>query len=137
MKKIIAITVVLMMVLAAVSSGTNSPRGGSVAKDEGFKIDVPTFDVKAKQGEIEVVTIKLHRGKFFKRDVTLDIAVDKGITIEPAKIVVKASDKSAVDLTIKVPRDAALGGYTVEVKGTPTTGEPTSVQFTVKVKAPK
>jgi uncharacterized membrane protein len=136
MKKVIAITVVLMMVLSAVSSGTNSPRGGSVAKGEGFKIDVPTFDVKVKQGEIEVVTIKLHRGKYFKRDVTLEIAVDKGISIEPAKIVVKASDKSVVDFTIKVPRGAALGGYTVEVTGKPTTGEPTSVQFTVKVVAP-
>jgi uncharacterized membrane protein len=135
MKKIIAITVVLM-VLAAVSSGTNSPRGGSVAKGEGFKIDVPTFDVKVKQGEIEVVTIKLHRGKFFKKDVTLEILVDKGISIEPAKIIVKASDKSVVDLTIKVPKDAPLGGYTAEVTGKPTTGEPTSVQFTVKVIAP-
>jgi uncharacterized membrane protein len=136
MKKVIAITVVLTMVLAAVSNGTSSPRGGSVANGEGFKISVPTFDVKAKQGEIEVVTIKLQRGKFFKRDVTLDIVVDKGISIEPAKIVVKASDKSEVDLTIKVPKDAPLGGYTAEVTGTPATGEPTSVQFTVKVKAP-
>jgi uncharacterized membrane protein len=137
MKKVIAITVVLTMVLAAVSNGTNSPRGGSVAKDEGFKISVPTFDVKVKQGEIEVVTIKLHRGKFFKRDVAMEIAYDKGISIEPTKFVVKASDKSAVDLTIKVPRDAALGGYAVEVKGTPTTGEPTSVQFILKVVASK
>jgi len=136
MKKVIAITVVLTMVLAAVSNGTDSPKGGSVAKGEGFKIDVPTFDVKVKQGEIEVVTIKLHRGKFFKRDVTLDITVDKGISVEPAKVVVKAGDKSEVDLTIKVPKNAPIGGYTVEVKGTPTTGESTSVQFTVKVKAP-
>jgi uncharacterized membrane protein len=136
MKKVIVIVVVLTMVLAAVSSGTSSPKGGSVAKGEGFKISVPTFDVKAKQGEIEVVTIKLKRGKFFKRDVTLDIAFDKGISVEPAKVVVKAGDKSEVDLTIKVPKNAPLGGYTVEVKGTPTTGEPTSVQFTVKVIAP-
>ena len=136
MKKVIAIAIVLTMVLAAISSGTSSPKGGSVAKGEGFKINVPTFDVKAKQGEIEVVTIKLKRGEFLKKDVTLDITVDKGISIEPAKIVVKASDKSEVDLTIKIPKAAALGGYTVEVKGTPTTGEPTSVQFTVKVVAP-
>jgi uncharacterized membrane protein len=137
MKKTIAITVVLTMVLAAVSSGTSSPKGGNVAKGEGFKISVPTFDVKIKQGEIEVVTIKLKRGEFFKKDITLDIVVDKGISVEPAKIVVKASDKSEVDLTIKVPKDAALGGYTIEVTGTPTTGEATSVQFTVKVVAPK
>jgi uncharacterized membrane protein len=136
MKKAIAIMVVLTLALTIVSYGTDSPKGGSVASGEGFKIDVPTFDVKVKQGEIEVVTIKLHRGKFFKRDVTLDIAVDKGISVEPAKVVVKAGDKSQVDLTIKVPKNAPLGGYTVEVKGTPTTGEPTSVQFTVKVKAP-
>lgn len=137
MKKVIAITIVLMLVLAAVSNGTDSPKGGGVGKGEGFKIDVPTFDVKIKQGETQTITIKLQRGESFKQDVTLAMEAAKGISIEPTKIVVKASDKPEVELTITAPKDAALGEYKVSVKGTPTTGEATSVEFTVKIIAPE
>ena len=139
MKKVIAITIVLTLVLAAVSLGTDSPKGGSVAKGEGFKIDVPTFDTKVKQGETQTVTIKLERGESFKQDVTLEIKLSKGegISIDPAKVIVKASDKPDVQLKITVPKDAALGEYNVSVTGTPTTGEPTSVEFKVKVIAPE
>jgi uncharacterized membrane protein len=136
MKKVIAIMVVLTLALTIVSYGTDSAKGGSVAKGEGFKIDVPTFDVKVKQGETQSVAIKLQRGESFKQDVTLAIAADKGISIEPEKVVVKASDKPIVDLTITVPKDAALGEYKITVTGTPTTGEATSVEFKVKVIAP-
>ena len=37
---------------------------------------------------------------------------------------------------ITTAKTAALGEYRVYVKGTPETGEPTSVEFTVKVVAP-
>jgi uncharacterized membrane protein len=133
MKKVIAITIVLTLVLAAVSSGTDSPKGGSVGKGEGFKIDVPSSDTKVKPGETQTVTIKLQRGESFKQDVTLQIEAAKGISIDPAKVIVKASDKPDVQLTITVPKDAALGEYKVSVTGTPETGEPTSVEFKVKV----
>jgi uncharacterized membrane protein len=137
MKKVIAITVVLTLVLAAVSSGTDSPKGGSVGKGEGFKIDVPSSDTKVKPGETQTVTIKLQRGESFKQDVKLQIEAAKGISVDPAKVLVKAGDKPDVQLTITVPKDAALGEYKVSVTGTPTTGEPTSVEFKVKVIAPE
>jgi uncharacterized membrane protein len=137
MKKVIAITIVLTLVLAAVSNGEDSPKGGSVGKGEGFKIDVPTFDVKVKQGEIQTITIKLQRGESFKQDVKLEIEAAKGISVDPAKVLVKASDEPDVQLTITAPKDAALGEYKVTVTGTPTTGEPTSVEFKVKVIAPE
>jgi uncharacterized membrane protein len=137
MKKVIAITIVLTLVLAAVSNGADSPKGGSVGKGEGFRIDVPTFDVKVKQGETQSVTIKVERGESFKQDVKLVIETAKGISVEPTKVVVKASDKPDVQITITVPKDAALGEYLVTVTGTPTTGEPTSVEFKVKVEAPE
>ncbi|MGD0785126.1 MAG: hypothetical protein ABR969_04865 [Sedimentisphaerales bacterium] len=137
MKKVIAIMVVLTLALTIVSYGTDSAKGGSVAKGEGFKIDVPTFDVKVKQGETQSVTIKLQRGESFKQDVKMEIVTAKGgISVSPEKVLVKASDKPEVELTITVPKEAALGEYKVSVKGTPTTGEPTSVEFTVKVIAP-
>ncbi len=96
------------------------------------------FDTKIKQGEVQSVTISLKRGDAFKQDVTLEIKLSKGegITFDPAKVIVKAGDKADVQLTITVPKDAALGEYKVSVKGTPTTGESTSVEFNVKVLAP-
>jgi uncharacterized membrane protein len=138
MKKVIAITIVLTLVLAAVSSGTDSPKGGSVGKGEGFKITVPS-DTKVKQGEIQSVIISLDRGESFKQDVTLEIKLSKGegITFDPAKVLVKAGDKADVQLMITVPKNATLGEYKVSVTGTPTTGEPTSVEFKVKVIAPE
>jgi uncharacterized membrane protein len=65
--------------------------------------------------------------------VTLDITAEKGISVEPAKVLVKASDKTEVILTITVPKDAALGKYKISVTGTPTKGEPTTAKFKVKV----
>ena len=136
MKKVIAITIVLTLVLAAVSNGKDSPKGGSVAKGEGFRIDVPTFDVKVKQGETQSVAIKLQRGESFKQDVKLEIEAAEGISVDPAKVLVKASDEPDVQLRIAVTKDAAIGEYRVSVKGTPKTGASTSTEFNVKVVAP-
>ena len=107
-------------------------------RGEGFKIAVPTFDTKIKQGEVQSVTIALERGDAFKQDITLEIKLSKGegITFDPAKVIVKVSDKADVQHTITVPKDAALGEYKVSVKGTPTAGESTSVEFNVNVVTP-
>jgi uncharacterized membrane protein len=139
MKNVIAITIMLTLVLAAVSNGADSPKGGSVVKGEGFNISVPTFATEVKQGETQNVTIKLQRGDSFKQDVKLEIKLSKGdgITFDPAKVTVKASDKPDVQIKITAPKNTALGEYKVSVTGTPTTGEPTSVEFNVKVIAPE
>lgn len=117
---------------------SDSPKGGSAIKGKGFKIAVPTFDTKIKQGEVQSVTLSLARGESFKQDVTLKIELSKGegISFDPAKVLVKASDEPNVQLTITVPKDAALGEYIVSVTGTPKIGEPTSTEFNVKVVAP-
>ena len=117
---------------------SDSPKGGSTLKGEGFKIAVPTFDTKINQGETQSVILSLERGDSFKQDVTLEIKLSKGkgITFDPAKVLVKAGDKPDVQIMITVPKNAALGEYKVSVTGTPTTGEPTSTEFNVKVVAP-
>jgi uncharacterized membrane protein len=107
-----------------------------MAKDEGFKIAVPTFTTEVKQGELQTVTVSLQRDPLFKQDVTLHIKAANGISVEPTKVTIKASDKPDVQLQITAAKDAALGDYPVVVKGTPETGEPTSVGFTVTVVAP-
>jgi uncharacterized membrane protein len=135
MKKVImiAVTLALATVLGCYSS---SEKGGSVVKGEGFKIAVPTFDIEIKQGETQSVTISLDRGESFKQDVKLAIKAAKGISVEPTEVMIKGSDKPEVALRITVPKDAALGVYSISVKGTPKTGEPASTAFNVKVITP-
>lgn len=113
-----------------------SPQGGSLFADEGFKIAVPVSDRSVKQGEVQTVTLSLLRGKNFKQDVTLRVNASKGISVAPTDVSVKASDTPDVQLRVDAAKDAAIGEYRVYVKGTPRTGEPTSVEFTVKVVAP-
>ena len=107
-----------------------------MSQGEGFRIAVPTFDTEVKQGDRQTVTVSLHRGESFKRDVRLQIKAAKGISVEPTDVLVKGSDAPDVQLQIAAPKDAAIGEYHVYVKGTPETGESTSVEFKVKVVAP-
>ena len=103
---------------------------------EGFKIGTPTFTTTIKQGETQGVTISLHRGENFKRDVTLEIKASKGIRVEPTHALVRGNEKPDVQLRITAPKDADLGEYKIYVKGTPETGEATSTEITVKVVTP-
>jgi uncharacterized membrane protein len=135
MKKVIMIVVTLALVTVS-GCYSSSEKGGSMFKDEGFKIVVPTFATEIKQGEVQSVTISLERGAYFKQDVKFMIKTTKGISVEPTKVMVKASDKPDVQLRITAPKDAALGEYRVSVKGTPETGEPTSTVFNMKVVSP-
>ena len=135
MKTSIAIAVVMSVSLIAVL-GCASPRGGGMAGGEGFKIGTPTFDVQVKQGDTQSITISLHRGEYFKRDVTLDIKASNGISVEPTSAVVKANEQPDVALRITAAKDAAIGAYKIYVKGTPETGEATSTEIKVKVVAP-
>jgi uncharacterized membrane protein len=131
-----AIAIVMTLAVASLFGCQTSPRGGSTVENEGFKIGVPAFTTEVKQGELQTVTVSLNRDSLFKQDVTLHIKAAKGISVEPTSVTIKASDKPDVQLQIAAPKDAALGEYPVVVKGTPETGEPTSVGFTVKVVAP-
>ena len=132
-----AIAIVMTLVLATVfGCESASPRGGGMAQDEGFKIVVPNSALEIKQGEVQTVAVSLQRGELFKRDVKLEIKPTKGISVDPANALIKGSAKPDVQLRITAPKNADFGEYRVYVKGTPETGEPTSVEFTVKVVAP-
>ena len=130
------IVIVMTLAVASLFGCQTSPKGGSMAENEAFRIAVPTFTTDVKQGEVQTVTVSLKRDSLFKLDVTLQVKAAKGISVEPSNVTVKASDKPDVQLQIAAPKDAALGEYPVVVKGTPTTGEPTSVGFTAKVVSP-
>ena len=113
--------------------GCQSPRGGGMSSGEGFKIDTPNADTMVAQGTTQSVTVSLNRGEQFKRDVTLEMRASKGISVEPTKVVVKASAIPNVQLKITAAKDAALGAYQIYLKGTPDIGVATSTEFTVKV----
>ena len=133
MKTAIAIVSALSLMVLV---GCESPRGGGMSGGEGFKIDTPALTVKIVQGETQNVTISLNRGEYFKRDVTMDIKASKGISVEPTKVLVKASEKPDVNLRVTAAKDAAIGEYKIFIKGTPEQGEATSTEFTVKVVLP-
>jgi hypothetical protein len=113
-----------------------SPRGGGGGEEEGFRVIVPTAETQIKQGEIHTVPVTLHRGDYFKRDVKLEMSTSDGIGVEPASVWIRAGDKPEAPIRVSVARNAALGDYRVYVRGIPESGEPTSVDFRVKVVAP-
>ncbi|MFA5865533.1 MAG: hypothetical protein WC975_12710 [Phycisphaerae bacterium] len=129
-----------IMIVAAltlmVTLGCQSPRGGGMSGGEGFKISTPPFGTMIKQGETQSVTVSLQRGENFKRDVKLEIRPSVGISVEPTSAWIKGSDKPEMQLQITAAKDANIGEYRVYIKGTPETGESTSVEFDVKVVAP-
>ena len=107
-----------------------------MSEDEGFKISVPTFTTDVKQGDRQTISITVQREKFFKQNVRLQISASSGISVTPADVLVKASDTPEVQLHIAAPKDAAIGEYRVNIKGTPETGLPASIEIKVKVVAP-
>jgi uncharacterized membrane protein len=111
-------------------------RGGGISGEEWFTLSTPLFNPTVRQGETQSVTITVHRGEYFKRDVRLNISASSGLIVEPSQALVKASDIPEVHLRITAARDAALGKYVIYLKGTPETGEATSTDFTVKVVSP-
>ena len=112
-----------------------SNQGGISPVNQQFSIVVPTSS-KVKQGSETTVKVKLNRGAYFKQNVRLEISA-VGLHVTPNDLLVYASDLPDVKLQISAGMDAALGEYTVSVKGTPTSGESTSVKFSVKVEAPE
>ena len=119
-----AITIVMTLALVAISGcQTSSPRGGSMSKDEGFKIAVPTFDTNLKQGEVRAVILSLQRGDSFKQDVRVQVQASEGISVDPTDIHVKASESPDVQLRISATKNAALGAYRVSVNAMPKTGD--------------
>jgi len=136
MKTAIAIVMTLLLMAVSGCQSSSSPRGGSMAKNEGFKIGVPTFNTNLKQGEVRAVILSLQRGESFKQDVRLQVQASEGISVDPTDVLVRASESPDVQLRIGAAKNAALGAYRVSVSAMPKTGTPTSTTFTVTVAAP-
>jgi uncharacterized membrane protein len=131
------VTALAMMLVLASFCGcrSTSPKGGVTTKEQGFTIKVRRFTLGIKQGDVETAKVSIRRSDYFKKDVHLEIDVPEGLTIEPNDVLVKASDRPDVELRITAHTDAALGKYRVAIKGTPASGQPTSEELLVEVKA--
>ena len=84
-----------------------------------FSLKLPMISTSIKQGETKSASISIQRGSNFEEDVSLSFSnLPSGVTFEPANPVLKASDKEQ-KINIMVADDAALGDFTVNVKGHP------------------
>jgi hypothetical protein len=102
--------------------------------DQTFTLSVPTFSTTLKQGEAKEMKIGTHRGKNFAEDVALHFTgLPKGVTIEPANPMIRASDKDA-SVTVKAADDAPLGDFTVKAVGHPTTGADAINEFKISIR---
>ena len=137
MRAAIAVAVMLAVALAGGCGMTsNSPQGGGMGKDEGFKIGTPMTGVKLKQNETRTIKVELKRGKFFHQDVTVQARASEGITVEPAEVTLRASDPAQMILLVSAGKDTAIGEHRVYLKGVPQTGEPAMAGVKVTVEAP-
>ena len=138
-------SVVTALALGALVGCNQSPSGGNPPSAGGqrstsFKLSAPATSTTIKQGETQTVKVKVDRGKDFKEDVHLKIDfVDapKGLKVDPADPVVKASDKEDLALKVSADKDAAIGDHTIRITGLPETGVSAPVEFKVTVKENK
>ncbi len=125
-----------MLVATTGCAFNRSEKGGEVASAEReFRISAPLMVTSIAQGEVQPVTVTLHRGQQFRQNVELNVKVPKGLSVEPKNVTVAAGEKGDVQLVLTAAADAPLATYQVEVQGTPDTGKATWVQFPVKVVA--
>jgi hypothetical protein len=102
--------------------------------DQTFTLSVPTFSTTLKQGEAKEIKIGIHRGKNFAEDVALHFTgLPKGVTMEPANPMIRASDKDAA-VKVKAADDAPLGDFTVKAVGHPTTGTDAINEFKISIR---
>ena len=98
-----------------------------------FNLSVPLLPTTLNQGETKDVSISLKRGTDFDEDVSVKFAdLPKGVTIEPARPVIKHGDTEA-KLSLKALSDASIGDFTVHLTGHPTKGGDASVDFKISV----
>jgi hypothetical protein len=150
--KVLHLSVLAVALLAAYGCSPSTPGGPGVPgapgprtssapadkpiigqADETFNLSLPTLATKVKQGETVSASISVKRGKNFDEDVTLRFAdVPKGVTVDPARPVIKHGDSEA-KVTFKAADDAALGDFTLKVTGHPTKGADATSEFKLSV----
>ncbi len=129
-----------------VLTGCNtSPTGGGNPSSTGPQGKSTTFTLKGpsnvtshtvKHKESQDFTVTVDKGKNFKENIAFTATVepaDKGVTATPEPKELKPSDPAEVKVKVSVGDKAAAGEYNVRLTAKPAVGEPTAVDWKVKV----
>jgi len=101
----------------------------TVTKNATFTLSIPHLASAIKQGDTTGFSIGIKREMSFDQDVTITFAgMPKGVTLEPASLVLKHGDTEA-KCTLKVADDAAVGDFAIMLTGHPLTGADASHEF--------
>lgn len=101
----------------------------AVTAKDSFHLYLPLLSTSLKQGESELVSIKVNRDKTFMQDITLSlIDLPAGVTTEPASIVNRNGEINS-DFMLIAASDASLGRFAVMLNGHPTSGVDASKEF--------
>jgi hypothetical protein len=121
---------------SATTDSKNSKDDGVGDPDNTFRLDMPNLTTELKQGESQIISVGITREDNFDEDVTLEFKdLPKGVTIEPAKPMIKAGDAEA-KITIKAADDAALDDHTINVIGKPTKGASATNKLNISIEKP-
>jgi uncharacterized membrane protein len=119
------------------TGGTNVAGVNIGGNSDTFSISGPLMSTSIKQGEKQVLDIKMKRGKDFKRGVKLSAEnVPTGVKVEFSDSDIQPNEKEDVKLTVTVDKTATLGEHTIKIVGKPETGDSTSLDVKIKVTAP-
>jgi len=142
MKRICAGLCGLLLVSLVGCSGGGTSGGQTTAAKDGnimgqgegtFKLNVPATSTSLKQGETKDVTISIDKGKNFSEDVDLTFTGQpQGVSFEPAKATLKASEKE-VHVKVKAADMAAEGKHTITVTGKPAKGAEAVNKFDINI----
>ena len=101
----------------------------AVTAKDSFSFNLPLLSTSVKQGESQVVSIRVNRDKTFMQDVTLSLGdLPTGVTTEPTSIV-NRNGESETEFKLVAAPDAALGRFAVMMIGHPTGGLDASKEF--------
>lgn len=82
-----------------------------------FSLSVPFKTVALTQGEDKEVRIGINRGENFGEEVAIKVSeLPAGVTVQPSDAVIPHGS-TGVPLTFRAAKDAALGNFSVQVKG--------------------
>jgi outer membrane lipoprotein-sorting protein len=97
-----------------------------------FTLKVPKLVAKIKQGQEEKVAVSINRGKTFDQTVKLTFDLPKGVEVTPGDAELKPGQTQR-EFSFKAMKGADVGQHAVKVTGTPESGPPTSVSFTLQI----
>lgn len=105
----------------------------AIAAKDSFTLSVPRLSTSLKQGETQPLTIGIKRDKAFDQEVALKFGdLPTGVTLDPQTLVL-APDDTEAHFTLTAADDAALGSFSIDVKGHPALGADASHEISLTV----